>query len=625
MKRESSKFHTFLQNGYREWLSSNICTSLFLGSTEVEQPKGTEVVRDAVRKLKFLLVSSQMLQLGVYENIRGLNIFHKRSGYDVYMWINIEMWEEGGKKEKTHYIYNSKTESSSESFNWNNYFSSLLQCDMFARHIKKSEGQKIPKVELQISIYGVKILEPKTKIYTVSAFLLMSTNMNQSERSNLSKLTHQPLGWKDVVTEAIVAEVQHNCQLHRISFCADDKTDKRIFTFICKDSESNKHLCYVFDSEKCHFCETFEHLDDRGNLIKFYGTMKDFSKWTAHFAIWTVEAEEITLTIGQAFDLAYRKFLESGGKDVETRKQIAGLQKRNLVFSCDFASLPDASHGDQSSRSSRCWIQDLETENMELKNKVQDLESQLRITQVSTSPLLVAICCDSGAAMAKMKEVRVLKIEDVPNYEKVYFSVIPLQLLHKMSDHEQHGFQRCSSSFWRSSDDSSPCLNISSITVTPVNSPDSRLSLGLLVPPPSKCGLPKPISESSIPRPHAGSLTPKSPSTDIFDMIPFSPISHQSSIPARNGTQPPPVPSRSTEIKRDLFGAEPFDPFNCGAGDFPPDIQSKLDEMQEGFKMGLTLEGTVFCLDPVDSSNNLLNKDLDNSLRAYNNHHRIID
>uniref|UniRef100_A0A8D0UYB1 PTB domain-containing engulfment adapter protein 1 n=1 Tax=Sus scrofa TaxID=9823 RepID=A0A8D0UYB1_PIG len=268
----------------------------FLGSTEVEQPKGTEVVRDAVRKLKF------------------------------------------------------------------------------ARHIKKSEGQKIPKVELQISIYGVKILEPKTK------------------------------------------EVQHNCQLHRISFCADDKTDKRIFTFICKDSESNKHLCYVFDSEKC----------------------------------------EITLTIGQAFDLAYRKFLESGGKDVETRKQIAGLQKR---------------------------IQDLETENMELKNKVQDLENQLRITQVSASP--------------------------------------------------------------------------------------------------------------------AGSVTPKSPSTDIFDMIPFSALSHQSSIPTRNGTQPPPVPSRSTEIN--LFGAEPFDPFNCGAGDFPPDIQSKLDEMQEGFKMGLTLEGTVFCLDPLDS------------------------
>lgn len=34
------------------------------------------------------------------------------------------------------------------------------------------------------------------------------------------------------------------------------------------------------------------------------------------------------MTIGQAFDLAYKKFLESGGKDVETRKQIGGLQKR---------------------------------------------------------------------------------------------------------------------------------------------------------------------------------------------------------------------------------------------------------------------------------------------------------
>ncbi|XP_053216107.1 PTB domain-containing engulfment adapter protein 1 isoform X7 [Podarcis raffonei] len=324
----------------------------------------------------------------------------------------------------------------------------------FARHIKKSEGQKTPKVELQISIYGVKILDPKTK------------------------------------------EVQHNCQLHRISFCADDKTDKRIFTFICKDSESNKHLCYVFDSEKC--------------------------------------AEEITLTIGQAFDLAYRKFLESGGKDVETRKQIAGLQKR---------------------------IHELETENIELKNKVQDLENQLRITQVQTSPLL----------------------------------------LHIESDYEHDMFQRPATFFWCSNEDSAPCLDISSITLTPMNSPDSRHSSGLLTPPPTKSGLPKPVHEHSIPRPRAGSVTPKSPSTDIFDMVPFSPISPQSSTPTRNGTQPPPVPSRSAEIKRDLFGAEPFDPFSCGAGDFPPDIQSKLDEMQEGFKMGLTLEGTVFCLDPLDS------------------------
>uniref|UniRef100_H3A0B1 GULP PTB domain containing engulfment adaptor 1 n=1 Tax=Latimeria chalumnae TaxID=7897 RepID=H3A0B1_LATCH len=248
----------------------------------------------------------------------------------------------------------------------------------FARHIKKSEGQKTPKVELQISIYGVKILDPKSK------------------------------------------EVLHNCQLHRISFCADDKTDKRIFTFICKDAESNKHLCYVFDSEKC--------------------------------------AEEITLTIGQAFDLAYKKFLESGGKDVETRKQLASLQKR---------------------------IQELETENLELKRKVQDLETQLRISHVVTSPV--------------------------------------------------------------------------------------------------------------------GSVTPKSPSTDVFDMVPFSPVSSASQSPASNGTQPPPIPSRSTDTKRDLFGAEPFDPFSCGAGDFPPDIQSKLDEMQVSVELLLNFQGTHICIFALDT------------------------
>ncbi|XP_056121631.1 PTB domain-containing engulfment adapter protein 1 isoform X2 [Rhinichthys klamathensis goyatoka] len=342
----------------------------FLGNTEVDQPKGTEIVKDAVRKLKF------------------------------------------------------------------------------QRHIKKSEGQKIPKVELQISIYGVKILDLKSK------------------------------------------EVQYNCQLHRISFCADDKTDKRIFTFICKDSESNKHLCYVFDSEKC--------------------------------------AEEITLTIGQAFDLAYKKFLESGGKDVETRKQIGGLQKR---------------------------IQDLEAENSELKKQLQVLEEQLMIAQVPP-------------------------------------------LLHINSSNEAYMLQRPSSLFWCHNVTSFSCLEISSVTLTPMSSPDSNLSAGLLTPPPAKPALSKPPSGASVPRPPGNGMSPKNP-TDIFDMVPFSAMPPLAPLPASNGSAPPP-PARPTEMGRDIFGAEPFDPFTCGAADFPPDIQSKLDEMQEGFKMGLTVEGTVFSLDPLE-------------------------
>ena len=44
------------------------------------------------------------------------------------------------------------------------------------------------------------------------------------------------------------------------------------------------------------------------------------------------KAEEITLTIGQAFDLAYRKFLESSSKDMDMKKQYLLLQKKVELF-----------------------------------------------------------------------------------------------------------------------------------------------------------------------------------------------------------------------------------------------------------------------------------------------------
>ena len=116
--------------------------------------------------------------------------------------------------------------------------------------LKKSDGgsHKIPKIELTISVNGVAIQEPKSKkIY---------------------------------------------CQfpLHRISYCADDKTEKKFFSFIAKDVDTDKHLCFVFMSEKM--------------------------------------SEEIILTIGQAFDLAYAKFIETSGREFEIRKQLIMLQKR---------------------------------------------------------------------------------------------------------------------------------------------------------------------------------------------------------------------------------------------------------------------------------------------------------
>ncbi|MEQ2261512.1 hypothetical protein XENORESO_011454 [Xenotaenia resolanae] len=205
-------------------------------------------------------------------------------------------------------------------------------------------------------------------------------------------------------------------------------------------------------------------------------------------------------------------------------------------------------------------IQELETENAELKKQLQELEEQLMIAHVPT-PLPI----------------------DAAN--------------------ETYMLQRPSSLFWFHSIKSLSYLEISSVTLTPMSSPDSNMSTGLLTPPPAKPTVPPPKATEgfSIPRPRAGSVSMKPQSTDIFDMVPFSPVTPLVPTKASNGCPPPPPTTLPPDISKDLFGAQPFDPFTCGAADFPPDIQSKLDEMQEGFKMGLTLEGTVFSVDPLDS------------------------
>ncbi|XP_029050621.1 PTB domain-containing engulfment adapter protein 1 isoform X1 [Osmia lignaria lignaria] len=146
----------------------------YLGSTEVDQPKGIEVVKEAICKLKF------------------------------------------------------------------------------NQQLRKSEGTKTPKVELTISIDGVAIQEPKTKTSP--------------------------------------KRIMHQYPLHRISYCADDKGEKKFFSFIAKEEDAERHTCFVFVSDKL--------------------------------------AEEITLTIGQAFDLAYRRFLETSGKDLETQRRCMILQQK---------------------------------------------------------------------------------------------------------------------------------------------------------------------------------------------------------------------------------------------------------------------------------------------------------
>jgi len=42
----------------------------------------------------------------------------------------------------------------------------------------------------------------------------------------------------------------HQYPLHRISYCADDKGEKRFFSFIAKEADSERHMCFVFVSDK---------------------------------------------------------------------------------------------------------------------------------------------------------------------------------------------------------------------------------------------------------------------------------------------------------------------------------------------------------------------------------------
>ncbi|XP_003367488.1 PTB domain-containing engulfment adapter protein 1 [Trichinella spiralis] len=121
--------------------------------------------------------------------------------------------------------------------------------DVIKEALNRSHGYKLQKVLIQISIYGITLVDVKTKVLVC----------------------------------------QH--ALHRISFCADDKQDKRVFAYIVKRSaESSEHDCHVFLCNKV--------------------------------------AEEITLTVGEAFDLAYRRFLENNGRDLEVKKQLIILRKR---------------------------------------------------------------------------------------------------------------------------------------------------------------------------------------------------------------------------------------------------------------------------------------------------------
>ncbi|XP_070535938.1 PTB domain-containing engulfment adapter protein 1-like isoform X2 [Ptychodera flava] len=357
----------------------------FLGQTEVEAPKGAELVKEAIRKLKF------------------------------------------------------------------------------SRHIKKAEGNKPPKMELTISSEGLGLQEPKTK----------------------EKLYSYPL--------------------HRISYCADDKTDKKICAFIAKEQQTNKHLCFVLDSEKC--------------------------------------AEEITLTVGQAFDLAYRKFLDTSGRDMEMKKQFIVLQKK---------------------------LQEVEAENTKLRQRVAELEALTgqQSMQNNSVPSNTPVRSSSplNSSVASKTPQLTLKEQALQHQQSLQ--------THTTSDHlfEMEPFSPTGAGTHNGFPQPSK-----SNTTLPLASPAVPIAPALAPPPPVPARpRQQPASNSTPPpqpRPVPAATTANQPSEDPFGSGPFT------------GTE---VTSSKSNTDYDLA---------------IHNIDKQMAEIKEGFGRGLTMANDDFSLEDLDPLN----------------------
>lgn len=147
----------------------------------------------------------------------------------------------------------------------------------FSQQIKKAEGnangKKSNKVELTISVDGVAVQEPR------------------------------------------VQKVLHQFPLHDISYCADEKGVKKFFSFIAKTTKKDGTAAVVAN----------------GGDLKAPPSTEDTH--TCFVFISSKLASDITMTIGQAFELAYRRYVSDGSKggDAAAKLHVQNKQLENSV------------------------------------------------------------------------------------------------------------------------------------------------------------------------------------------------------------------------------------------------------------------------------------------------------
>lgn len=106
--------------------------------------------------------------------------------------------------------------------------------------------------------------------------------------------------------------------MHRISYCADEKGVKKFFSFIAKAGNSAP------GSNLGDAATT--NTSSSSSVGSTSGTSEETHE--CYVFLSSKLASDITLTIGQAFDLAYRRFLTNNGK----RLEISKLQSHNKIL-----------------------------------------------------------------------------------------------------------------------------------------------------------------------------------------------------------------------------------------------------------------------------------------------------
>lgn len=134
---------------------------------------------------------------------------------------------------------------------------------------------------------------------------------------NFLKLTLSKI-FSEIFKEPKTNNILHQFPLHKISYCADEKGVKKFFSFIAKTGTSVQALSNG-DTTSINTSSSSSVGSVTGNSEESHECFVFISNKLA---------SDITLTIGQAFDLAYRRYMTDSGKQFEITK----LQSHNKIL-----------------------------------------------------------------------------------------------------------------------------------------------------------------------------------------------------------------------------------------------------------------------------------------------------